>query len=109
MARNLTAQDRASLIRLASTLPVGSPQRKAILAGLTKKATKSKFATDPQEMADVLSLSLKKGQDYSYEDLLGILVEESGTRQAARYLESAIEILVSDGILRRTPSGYRRG
>jgi len=82
---------------------------KAILAGLAKKATKSKVATDPQEMADVLSLSLKKGQDYSYEDLLGILVEESGTRQAARYLESAIEILVSDGILRRTPSGYRRG
>jgi hypothetical protein len=36
MARNLTASDRSALIRLASTLPVGSPQRKAILSGLTK-------------------------------------------------------------------------
>ena len=36
MPRNLTASDRKSLIRLASTLPKGSPQRKAILAGLKK-------------------------------------------------------------------------
>jgi hypothetical protein len=34
MARSLTASDRTSLIRLASSLPVGSPERKAILAGL---------------------------------------------------------------------------
>jgi hypothetical protein len=36
MARNLTSSDRASLIRLASSMPVGSPQRKAILAGLAQ-------------------------------------------------------------------------
>jgi hypothetical protein len=34
MFRTLTASDRSSLIRLASTLPAGSPERKAILAGL---------------------------------------------------------------------------
>ena len=34
MAHLLTASDRESLIKLASTLPVGSPERKAILAGL---------------------------------------------------------------------------
>jgi hypothetical protein len=34
MARNLTASDRSALIKLASTLPKGSPERKAILAGL---------------------------------------------------------------------------
>ena len=34
MARNLTASDRKSLIRLASTMPKGSPERRAILAGL---------------------------------------------------------------------------
>ena len=34
MPRTLTASDRRSLIRLASTLPVGSPERKAILNGL---------------------------------------------------------------------------
>jgi len=36
MSRTLTAQDRSSLIRLASSLPSGSPERKAILAGLAK-------------------------------------------------------------------------
>lgn len=35
MSRSLTAADRRSLIRLASTLPAGSDERRAILAGLT--------------------------------------------------------------------------
>ncbi len=34
----LSSQDRASLIKLASSLPTGSPERKAILAGLKKSA-----------------------------------------------------------------------
>jgi hypothetical protein len=38
MSRTLTASDRKFLIRLASTLPKGSPERKAILAGLQKTA-----------------------------------------------------------------------
>ena len=42
MARTLTASDRKRLIKLASTLPKGSPERKAILAGL---ATRSKKAS----------------------------------------------------------------
>lgn len=42
MSRNLTAQDRASLIRLASLLPEGSSERKAILAGLDKTAATTK-------------------------------------------------------------------
>lgn len=37
MPRTLTASDRSRLIRLASTLPVGHPERKAILAGLNKQ------------------------------------------------------------------------
>lgn len=36
MARALTAADRSRLIKLASKMPVGSPERKAILAGLSK-------------------------------------------------------------------------
>lgn len=40
MSRKLTASDRKSLIRLASELPKGSPERKAILAGLTKTSAK---------------------------------------------------------------------
>ena len=38
MSRTLTAADRSALIRLASTMPAGSEERKAILAGLSKKA-----------------------------------------------------------------------
>ena len=38
MSRTLTAQDRSALIRLASDLPEGSAERKAILAGLKKSA-----------------------------------------------------------------------
>ena len=36
MSRSLNASDRSSLIKLASDLPKGSPERKAILAGLKK-------------------------------------------------------------------------
>lgn len=38
MNMNITATDRKTLIRLASTMAVGSPERKAILAGLKKTA-----------------------------------------------------------------------
>ena len=38
MSRSLTASDRSSLIRLASSLPAGSAERKAILAGLHLQA-----------------------------------------------------------------------
>jgi len=36
MSRKLTASDRKALIKMASTLPVGSGERRAILAGLNK-------------------------------------------------------------------------
>jgi hypothetical protein len=36
MAKTLTATDRSALIRLASTMGKGSPERKAILKGLSK-------------------------------------------------------------------------
>jgi len=38
MSRRLTASDRSALIRLASSLTTGSPERRAILAGLGKEA-----------------------------------------------------------------------
>ena len=40
MSRRLTASDRSALIRLASTMEKGSPERKAILSGLSKQARK---------------------------------------------------------------------
>jgi hypothetical protein len=36
MSRSLTAHDRSTLIKLAAELPVGSEERRAILAGLGK-------------------------------------------------------------------------
>ena len=39
--KSITASDLRSLIRLASTLPKGSPERKAILAGLIKVGGKA--------------------------------------------------------------------
>ena len=43
MSRSLTAQDRSSLIRLASSLPEGSPEKKAILAGLAGKTASDRM------------------------------------------------------------------
>jgi hypothetical protein len=40
-SRKVTASDRSALIRLASTMPVGSPERKAILAGLQGSSSKT--------------------------------------------------------------------
>lgn len=42
MPRPLTAADRSALIRLASTLEKGSPERRAILAGLDKAGSSKK-------------------------------------------------------------------
>lgn len=42
-SRNLTASDRSALIKLASSLPAGSPERKAILAGLRGSSSKTAF------------------------------------------------------------------
>lgn len=36
--KNLTASDKLALVRLASSLTVGSPERRAILAGLSREA-----------------------------------------------------------------------
>ena len=44
MAKTLTATDRKALIKLASLLPAGSGERKAILAGLEK--TSSRMGVD---------------------------------------------------------------
>ncbi len=44
MSRKLTASDRSALIRLASAMPVGSEERKAILKGLSKSAPHTKAA-----------------------------------------------------------------
>ena len=46
MSRALTASDRSRLIKLASAMPTGSPERKAILKGLSKSAGLPKSPSD---------------------------------------------------------------
>ena len=53
MSRSLTASDRSVLIRLASTLPVGSPERRAILTGLQKAAGGPNTEAEWQEFLDM--------------------------------------------------------
>lgn len=45
--KHLTAADRKALIRLASQMPPGSPERKAILAGVTRKNVYRLVYPDP--------------------------------------------------------------
>lgn len=54
-ARDLTASDRKTLIRLASTLPKGSPERKAILSSLREAA--------PRHLGPKITKALERGLD----------------------------------------------
>ena len=86
MSRNLTAQDRSSLVKLASSLPKGSPERKAILAGLGKVG--SSVMLPPQFEHMKVHPTLKKileqtadswYHDGSYTGLAGALQEALNT------------------------------
>jgi hypothetical protein len=61
MPRTLTASDRRSLIRLASTLPAGSPERKAILAGLKKAGRKVSIHEYTPKRGDVFRMPYSYG------------------------------------------------
>lgn len=69
MARHLTAADRSALIRLASTLPAGSEERKAILAGL-EKASRSRMLQKVQKMTDAQRKRL------SFDDVIALNREQ---------------------------------
>lgn len=52
MSRSITSSDRAALIRLASELPKGSPEREAILAGLKEASRDINFIEDFNTLSD---------------------------------------------------------
>jgi hypothetical protein len=54
-SKTLTASDRKRLIRLASSMPKGSPERRAILAGLTKAAAGLTKAAGRKTLSDLLN------------------------------------------------------
>lgn len=82
MSRNLTAFDRSSLIRLASSLPAGSPERKAILAGLRKVSSdltpemaEVALRGDPKAFATLLDAKYGKDADFFLDDMGGQIRE----------------------------------
>jgi len=60
MPRKITASDRKNLIRLASEMPKGSPERKAILAGLKKEASPYISFDGLKEGLEALGIPVKR-------------------------------------------------
>ena len=79
MSRTLTASDRKRLIKLASTMPAGSEERKVILAGLSKAAK----SMDRMEYLDVTG---KNWDGYTDEE---VGLKSAARRVAARYSRAA--------------------
>lgn len=83
MSRELTASDRSSLIRLASSLPAGSEERRAILSGLRSaspdlEADLEKIRKGIDNLGEHLDKGdLKPGVKKALEDFLGARISLS--------------------------------
>ena len=84
MSRSLTASDRSALIRLASSMPAGSPERKAILKGLgANRKVASQWKTTPRDpLEEVIMLALASalddaGMDVLQAEYMNITLEEA--------------------------------
>lgn len=64
MSRTFTARDRSALIRLASSLPKGSGERRAILAGLKKTSGDNPCVAEGGPMSDDLDAFQEKISDW---------------------------------------------
>ena len=93
--KNLTASDRKALIRLASTMDKGSPERRAILAGLNKVVSNLRAPVDDETLKAQLEFELYQfrstyGEDeYSQQDVIESTIqalEEGHGRQDYRNL-----------------------
>jgi len=89
MSKTLTASDRKTLIRLASTMEKGSPERKAILAGLSKASGVVQPKTDK-----TARLSPKK----AWYDVMYPALQKHGVYgpDAYRLAEAAVELAFRD-------------
>ena len=89
MSRTLTAQARSSLIKLASDLPKGSPERKAILAGLKKAGSLVKvivyggkaYDYTAEEIQEMLKAPGVLADKYKNADNLPKWLREAGATQ----------------------------
>ena len=83
--RNLTASDRSALIRLASSLPAGSPERKAIFASLGKTAKgyhSSTLADSLKKKWEGVTYDLEENQGRANVGGIKITFRESGNDPA---------------------------
>ena len=109
----LSSQDRSALIRLASTMPAGSEERKAILAGLSgtdkqieslKNKMTGKTASDGNAKRIILK-EMRLGRGYYESEFLDWLGEEWQGRPLATLLQD----MASMGIIEGSHSeGWRR-
>ena len=76
MPRKLTASDRSALIKLASALPVGSEERRAILKGLDKFARSFRTPEDKLEWVEeaLLQRGFRRSRRYP-----GPIVDRDGS------------------------------
>lgn len=105
MSRTLTAADRSALIRLASTMEPGSPERKAILAGLEKSALSE--PGDPYGKGVVNRESLGDDIEKSLVEYAGRVLKGMGTFYTYPEDSEYGQVLV-DGRTARNPT-FRRG
>lgn len=127
MSRTLTAADRSALIRLASTMPVGSTERRTLLAGLSVSA--SALLGDARVSALVDDLVFEAGRfrpaatDVRAGEELGELVVVSFmpsdvppggtggqlTPTARKWARDAVQVIRRHPDVPYTPSGIRVG
>jgi hypothetical protein len=101
MSRTITAADRSALIRLASTMEPGSPERKAILAGLSKVASKLPPGFDDfddfDDLGDEIEPTMEaKARDKFEYDVLGRAAPEASITEVLRRVPAGIIGFVHD-------------
>ncbi len=100
MSRTITASDRKSLIRLAASLPKGSEERRAVLAGLktSRMEDMEKFESEAKKIyKEVQKFAVKLAQwDHQYgDDVTDPVVKKSFSlvSQAQSKLDEAAHLL----------------
>jgi len=103
MFRILTASDRRRLIRLASSMTAGSPERRAVLAGLLKSAkSPRRTASDKLTPDSLLKYMRESGDSVTVRDLNYAFPDAGGSNA----ISAMIKRLVKDGKLVKENKGY---
>ena len=103
MPRKITASDRKNLIRLASQMEKGSPERKAILAGL-------KSAYGDEKPVEPLNITAWVDNSPGRRPSRGAQWQKKSIRFAEEIeeaLSAAFEVLTSSALMRESPNSWR--